>query len=411
MRVGLFTNNYLPRLSGVSVAVNFIDTALKKRGHETAIIAPDYGHDDEVDGADVYRITSLSIPSINFALPLASFDRNEIRAGIEQWRPDIIHSHHPFLLGEAAMRVADEFNIPLVYTFHTLYEFFTHYVMLDFDAARAAVRNYVLEYVNQCDLVIAPTEPIREYLLSIGATVRVETVPTGIDFSRFKRVTPEAVDTLAEKYGIRRFDATLLSVGRITEEKNVQRCLDTLVELVARGHNVGLLMLGDGPDVQQLKQEAKRRGVGDRLIMGGFLDQDALAVAYHLGDVFLFPSPSDTQGIVLYEAQAAGMPIVATKTMASQAAVHPGENGLFADDDPRDFADKVEQILADRQRYSKPLDTDTYSHDTLGCTYERLYRETMAAGRTRPTKPTNSFTALLDEVKSRVKGMLDQVTG
>jgi len=247
-------------------------------------------------------------------------------------------------------------------------------------------------------MVIAPTEPIREYLVDIGVSTRTETVPTGIDFSRFNNVTDEQVDELRTCYGLERFDKILLSVGRISKEKNLRVCLLALGELVERGGNYALLMLGDGPDVGDLEGEAEKLGIGERLIMGGFLDQDKLAAAYFLGDVFLFPSKADTQGIVLYEAQAAGLPVVATDTMASRAAVRDGENGLFAEDNPKGFADKIDEIMSGADRFREPFDTNAFSHDALGGKYDRLYNETLAKGRTRP--PRDTLTKLIDEIKS-----------
>lgn len=402
MRVAIFTNNFFPRLSGVSVAVSFLDTALKKRGIETLIVAPDYGYGRRVRGVEVFRVKSLYLMPMKMSLPLSRFDEAAIQEVVDQWAPDIIHSHHPFLLGKAALDVADHRGTPLVYTFHTLYEFFTHYFMLDTDAVKKAVREYVIRYANRCDLVIAPTAPICEYLASIGVKTRTHTVPTGIDFTRFKNVDEEQVEGLRKTYGLERFEGVLLSVGRITKEKNVRLSLLTLYELVKRGRDLALLYIGDGPDIPALQDEAAQLGLSDRVVWGGFLDQDTLAAAYFLGDAFLFPSLSDTQGIVLYEAAAAGLPVVATESMASRAAVRSGENGLFAADDPGDFADKLEKIISDRERYTCCFDTEAFSHESLGAVYERLYKETVAAGRKPDPKASGVLSRLVEEIKEMV---------
>lgn len=394
MRVAIFTNNYLPRVSGVSVAVNFLNTALKRQGHETLIVAPDYGFDPEVPGVHVERITSIAIPKLKVALTLGDLDRTKIRYLMRGFRPDIIHCHHPFLLGESAVAVADELGVPVVYTFHTLYEFFSHYFLLDTEPVRKRIRDFTVKFTEHCDLVITPTEPIKQYLQSLGVTARVEAVPTGIDFSRFEQVTPAQVESLRRRFGLARYDCVLLSVGRITKEKNVRLCLDTLAEMTRRGVNCALLMLGEGPEADMLMAEAKDKHLEKRMILGGFLDQETLAAAYFLGTIFLFPSLSDTQGIVLYEALAAGLPIVATDSMASRAAVRPGENGLFAHPTAFDFADKIEQILADRERFSPGIDTAAFSHEAIGQTYDRLYRETIEATH----RPKTDKRALLEQL-------------
>ncbi len=398
MRVALFTNNFFPRLSGVSVAVNFLNSALNRMGHETLIIAPDYGYGKKVRGIEVFRVKSAYLRNARMSLPLRGLDMDAIREVIEKWRPHLIHSHHPFLLGKAGLEMADEFGLPLVYTFHTLYEFFTHYLMLDSDAVRKAVRDYVIRYANRTNLVIAPTAPIAEYLAEAGVEVKVVPVPTGVDFSRFKKVTPETVKDLAGKYGLDKFDAVLLNVGRISQEKNVALCLRALKKLVDKGRNYALFMVGDGPEIGALDKEAAELGLSGRLIWGGFLDQDTLAAAYFLGDVFLFPSLSDTQGIVLYEAGAAGLPVVATETMASRAAVKPGKNGLFADDDPGDFADKIQRVLDAPGEFHEPFDTEAFTHETIGKTYDGLYRELLDQGRKPNPDESGKLTRLIDEI-------------
>lgn len=403
MRIAIFTNNFSPRLSGVSVAVNFLNTALTNLGHETLVIAPDYGYGQKIKGVEVFRVRSVYLRPKKMSLPLSRFDESAIREVVDQWKPDLIHSHHPFLLGKAAVDMAGEFNLPLVYTFHTLYEFFTHYFMIDTDAAKRAVREYVIRYTDHCDLVISPTDPIREYLVSIGVTTRTHTVPTGIDFSRFNQVTDERVSALKEKYGLDRFDSVLLYVGRISKEKGVHLCMQALKELVELGKNHALLMIGDGPEIKALESEAQQLGVTDRVVWGGFLDQDTLAAAYFLGDIFLFPSPSDTQGIVIYEARAAGLPVVAIDSMASRAAVIPGKTGLFAADDPADFAAKTQAILDDPDRFSERFDASAFSHQTLGETYERLYRETLETGKKPDPHQAKKLSRLIDEIKSIIK--------
>jgi len=402
MKVALFTNNFFPRLSGVSVAVNFVNSALNRKGIDTLVVAPDYGYGKMVRGVEVFRVKSVYLMPMRMSLPLSRFDEEAISEVMDNWKPDLIHSHHPFLLGKAGLDMANRLDVPLVYTFHTLYEFFTHYFMLDTDAVKKAVRDYVVRYANRCDQVVAPTEPIREHLINVGVTTPVKTVPTGIDFTRFKKVTDEQVKGLRKNYGLGKFDGVLLYVGRISKEKNVYLCLRALKKLVDRGKNYALMYIGDGPEIEGLKAEAGELELTDRVVWGGFLDQDTLAAAYFLGDVFLFPSPSDTQGIVLYEAGAAGLPVVATETMASRAAVKPGKNGLFAEEDPDDFAEKIETILSDRDRFAEQFDTDKFSHDYLGDVYSDMYRYLIEQGRKESGREETGLTRLVDEIMALI---------
>jgi 1,2-diacylglycerol 3-alpha-glucosyltransferase len=387
MRIAIFTNNYFPRLSGVSVAVRFLYTALQKFGHQALVVAPEYGFGEEKGDVRVLRISSLYLTPMKVSMPLKFLDEDVIFEQVEEFKPDIVHVHHPFWLGKAGLEVADELKVPLVYTFHTLYDFFAHYLLLDTEGVRQGVREYVVRFANRADLVIAPTEPIREYLGTIGVTSRTEAVPTGLDLSRFNAIQPEAVERLRQELGLGRFDSVLLYVGRIAREKNLELVLQALVILKQQGRKTGLLLIGDGTARRYFERMAQKLELAEQVVWTGFLDQTQLAHAYRLADVFLFPSPSDTQGIVLYEARAAGLPIVATESMASRAILHPGENGLFAAADPQDFAQKITAILDDPKRFQGLFDPNAYSHDTLGKKYESLYNELRAAGR-KPTEKT-----------------------
>ncbi len=336
MKVAIFTNNFYPRLSGVSVAVRFLDQALKGMGIETFLVAPDYGFGPELQDTKVLRVTSVALTPMKVSMPLPFLDHEEIEEQVEQFAPDLIHVHHPFWLGKAGMDLADKWQVPLVYTFHTLYEFFAHYLLLDTEAVRSAVREYVVRFSDRCDLVIAPTKPIGDYLTDIGAKSRVEAVPTGINFNRFDNVSENELEQKKKEYDLDRFDEVLVYVGRIAKEKNVELLFEALALLADRGHNLAMIVAGDGPEMRSLKKECERLHIDDRVIWAGFMDQDELVKVYLLGDLFLFPSDSDTQGIVLYEARAAGMPLLASDSLASRAIVEPGRNGLFAKQTPAD---------------------------------------------------------------------------
>jgi glycosyltransferase involved in cell wall biosynthesis len=174
--------------------------------------------------------------------------------------------------------------------------------------------------------------------------------------------------------------------------------LAALRVVVEKGVNAGMAVVGGGTARRYFERMAEKLGVAERVVWTGLLDQDQLARAYRLGDVFLFPSYSDTQGIVLYEARAAGLPIVALESLAAQAIIRPGENGLLAQNDPDDFAQKILLILQDKKRFQAPFDLQAYSHEALGQRYQQLYTELWTQGR-RPT-PKGELKSLLDEFKN-----------
>jgi len=386
MRIAIFTNNYLPRVSGVAVAVNFQESALRKLGHQTLVIAPDYAISEEPTKVKVVRVKSIAITSQRFAIPLNFLDRGVIEEELTQFNPDIIHTHHPFLLGKTALELADQLQVPIVYTFHTLYDTFAHYFMMDTEQIRKQVRDYVVNFCNCCDLVLIPTEPIRKYMVGNGVNTKTAALPTGIDFSRFDHVSKTRVRKRAKQLQLDRFSNVLFYAGRISREKNLSLVIRALKRLKDQARNPCLLVAGKGPAQRALEREAVKLGIDSRVVWLGFVDQSDLPEYYYLADLFVFPSNSDTQGIVLYEARAAGLPIVALDSMASRAIVKDGETGLFAKDDARDFARKVAEVLDHPEKFDAPFDRSQYSSDTLIKRLEAFYEEMAALGRTRQAR-------------------------
>jgi len=384
MRIAIFTNNYLPRVSGVAIAVHFLERALRELGHKTLVIAPDYSLEEEqVKDTEVMRITSFSFPNLKFAIPLEFIDRGLIEDKVTEFNPDLIHTHHPFLLGKAALDMADQLDVPLVYTFHTLYEFFTHYFLMDTEQVRKQVREYLVNFSNCCDLVVAPTEPIRQYLVELGVSTKTASIPTGIDFERFEKVQEHSLARRRKKLKLDRFDRVMFYAGRISREKNLSLAFQALKILTDEGLNLCLMLAGDGPAKRPYQKEIAKLGIDERVIWLGFRPQHELPEFYFLSDLFLFPSASDTQGIVLYEARAAEIPIVAVESMASKAIVQDGKNGRFAKADPADFARKIKEVLENPARFKVPFERELYSKSSIGKKYQELYQELIKQGRSR----------------------------
>jgi glycosyltransferase involved in cell wall biosynthesis len=384
MRIAIFTNNYLPRVSGVAIAVHFLERALRELGHKTLVIAPDYSlEEEEVKDTEVMRITSFSFPNLKFAIPLEFIDRGLIEDKVTEFNPDLIHTHHPFLLGKSALDMADQLDVPLVYTFHTLYEFFTHYFLMDTEQVRKQVREYLVNFSNCCDLVVAPTEPIRQYLVELGVSTKTASIPTGIDFERFEKVQEHSLARRRKKLKLDRFDRVMFYAGRISREKNLSLAFQALKILTDEGLNLCLMLAGEGPAKRPYQKEIAKLGIDERVIWLGFRPQHELPEFYFLSDLFLFPSASDTQGIVLYEARAAEIPIVAVESMASKAIVQDGKNGRFAKADPADFARKIKEVLENPARFKVPFERELYSKSSIGKKYQELYQELIKQGRSR----------------------------
>jgi glycosyltransferase involved in cell wall biosynthesis len=235
-------------------------------------------------------------------LPLVS--RRNRRAIIN--RLDVLHAHSPFVTGWMAVRYARRLRVPLVYTYHTQLEEYAHYVPFEPNATRRAASTLTRGFSNLADAVIVPTESMREHLVDLGVTVRVEVIPSGIDLRHFSAGTRSGA--LRSQLGVRAGERMLLFVSRLAREKNVELLLDAVR---ASSVPVRLVIAGDGPERTMLEQRAAEHGIADRIRFLGSVERERLPDLYASADAFVFPSVTETQGLVLVEALAAGALVIA----------------------------------------------------------------------------------------------------
>lgn len=350
------TNTYLPHVGGVAQSVARLDEQLRKRGHDVLIVAPQF------PGAPQRERRVLRVPAIqNFngsdfsvRLPVPAL----LSAALDEFDPDIVHSHHPFLLGDTAMRVASRRNLPLVFTHHTMYERYTHYVPGDSPAMQRFAITMVTGYCNLCDSVIAPSESVERTLRDRGVTAPIVSIPTGVDVERFASGDGGEARRRAEIPE----DAFVVGhVGRLAPEKNMPFLAEAMARFIANSSVDQAsrpseqtdespaarfaLIVGEGPSRTAIADAFEKHGVGDRLRFTGALSGRALLNAYSAMDVFAFASTSETQGMVLAEAMAAGAPVVALDAPGARELVRDGENGrLIANEDVDEFAEALESV-------------------------------------------------------------------
>ena len=376
LRIVLFSNNYRPRVSGVAVAVEFLARALRAAGHRTLVVAPDYDPARPDGRSGVLRARSLPLKPWQAALPLPR--RRELTAEIERFRPHLLHSHHPFLLGRTASRIARQLQTPLVYTFHTFYEAFLEGARLDFRPLVRMVRNGLRRYIRHCTLVVAPTEPVREWMAGeLAGEVPTATAPTGLDAARFASFAPAEGAAFRERLGVSPGSALLIWAGRVTSEKNPALAVETLAALRARGRDAALVFIGRGPAERAVEERARSLGVVDHLRVAGFVQREQLPAALAAGDLFLFTSWNDTQAIVAYEAWAAGLRLVSVRSLAGRALVRDGLNGILAAGDARSFADAAEALLDHRDLCRAPFPWDRFGPEALAAHWGELYAATI----------------------------------
>ncbi len=329
MRVGFFTEVYHPVVNGVVASIDALAHGLRTLGVEVTCFAPSapgFEHDDP----PVYRIPSLPLPtSTSYRLTVPRLDRGTRETVIGGL--DIVHAHSPFVTGWMAAHYARRFRIPLVYTYHTRLEAYAHYVPFDAKTTRRAASTLTRTYANSADAVIVPTASMRDWLIELGVRAPIEVVPSGIDLPFFSEARRNA--GVRAELGVRTGERLLLSVSRLAREKNIE----LLIEALSRSKTAARLVIaGEGPHREHLETFAAQCGVADRVHFLGEVERERLPVLYGCADAFVFASLSETQGLVLAEAMAAGALVIAAD--APQVRDVMGAAGLVVEGSAHAFA-------------------------------------------------------------------------
>lgn len=312
MRIGLFTDTYFPQVSGVATSIRTLKTELEKLGHTVFIFTTT---DKDVNRYEDWQI--IRIPSVPF---FAFKDRRIAYRGFStaleiarQYQLDIIHTQTEFSLGLLGVWIAKELRIPVVHTYHTQYEDYVRYIAKGMVIRPSMVKYIVRGFMSDLDGVICPSEMVYDLLMKYKVKVEKRVIPTGIELAKFERpeLTKENVADLREKLGISNQETMLLSLSRVSYEKNIQAILAALPKVLEENPNVKLVVAGDGPYLSDLKAQAKRLNITDMVIFTGMIAPSETALYYKAADFFISASTSETQGLTYLESLASGTPIIA----------------------------------------------------------------------------------------------------
>lgn len=322
MNILMLTNTYLPHVGGVARSVETFAQCYREKGHRVLIVAPRF-EDMPEDKQHVVRVPAmLDLMGSGFSLPLPV--PGFLTEALDAFRPDIVHSHHPYLLGMTAMRIARFNQLPIVFTHHTLYEEYTHYVAADAAAIRRFVAELATSYANLCDQVIAPSESLADLVQRRGVETPVEVIPTGVDVRSFGRGNRAG---FRARYGIPADAFVVGHVGRLAREKNVEFLTEAVTAFLAMRPGTHFLVVGDGPMAEAMAALVEEAHLGPRAHFAGVAQGRTLIDGYHAADVFAFTSLTETQGMVLAEAMAAGVPVVGLDGPGVREVIHDGGNG------------------------------------------------------------------------------------
>jgi len=346
MKIGIFTNVYKPVINGVVNSISSFKKGLEDLGHKVYIFAPKHpNYKDDEKG--IFRIESISLSSKEkYRLSLPIF-RKSLKI-IKQL--DIIHTQHPFIMGNYGSFLADIYNKPLIFTHHTQYEKYTHYIPFEQEITKKFTRWIVNDYANKCNRVIAPSESIKKMLLSHGIKSRIVAIPTGIDLDVYGNPKGELI---RKKYNIRPEQKLLVYAGRIAKEKNLEFLLKAFRVILNKKPNTYLMLVGKRTNKRYLVDIIKKLNLQTSVFLVGH--SNAVQNYYGAADLFVFSSVTETQGLVLVEAMAAGTPVVAVDAPGIRDVVN-GKNGFMVKHSIRDFSEKVIKVLDNnklREKMSK----------------------------------------------------------
>lgn len=327
MNICMFTNTYLPHVGGVARSVSAFTEDLRKLGHRVLVVAPIFkgssrSGDTEEGVLRVPAIQNFNGSDFSVRLPLPFLIDDRVKA----FNPDIVHSHHPFLLGDAALRAARSYHLPLIFTHHTLYEQYTHYVPFDSKAMKRFVIHLVTEYANLCDAVIAPSRSVARLLRDRGVTQSISEVPTGIDTAFFASGDGSR---FRQRHHIAHDHLVIGHLGRLAGEKNLPYLARAVSRFLKGCSKACVLVAGKGDAEEDICRIFSEAGQMDKLIKIGILTGTDLADAYQAMDLFVFASKSETQGLVVAEAMAAATPVVALNASGVREVVQDGINGFL----------------------------------------------------------------------------------
>ena len=361
MRVGIFTESYPPLVNGVSTSILMLEHALTKLGHEVFIITVSDNKKDYVleNNGHILRLPSVNLANC-YDYKMTSVYPIEAVNMIKKMNLDVIHSNVEFTVGIFARVVSEQLSIPLVHTYHTNWEDYTHYItknkkILD-DICKKLLKYLVVFFEDKTvtELIVPSNKIYNLFKDKYKFTKNIHIIQTGIETSKFykENFNQKDINSLKKKLGIKKKDFVVMTVSRLAKEKSVDRIINNHKELVKKYSNMNLLIVGDGPDIDKLKDEAKSLGVSDSVIFTGKVPLSDIPIYYQLGNVFVTASKSETQGLTVVEAISSSLPVVAVKDDSFVNSVIEDFNGFVFTDDEK-YINSISKLYEDKDLYNR----------------------------------------------------------
>lgn len=353
MKIGFFTDTYFPQVSGVATSIKTLKTELEKKGHEVYIFTTT---DPNATGVEDDIIRMPSVPFVSFK------DRRIVVRGMwyayliaKELELDLIHTHTEFGAGLLGKMVGKKLKIPVIHTYHTMYEDYLHYIAKGKVVRQSHVKYFSRLFANHTTGVVCPSERVIDTLRGYGVTSPMRVIPTGIELEKFERpdITSAMKKTLRNEMGIEDDQIMLLSLSRISYEKNIQAIIHGLPQVVSQLPKARLVIVGKGPYTEELKELVEELDLTDYVYFVGEVPNDEVALYYHAADYFVSASTSETQGLTYTEAMAAGTPLIVEGNDYLDNLIDDASFGVtFAKDE--EFADALLDYITSGQK-SDPM--------------------------------------------------------
>lgn len=377
----MFTSAYLPLQGGIESSVRNLSKGLKDAGHEVFIFAPNYPNWEEKE-KNIFRYKTISFfyNGFQYVIPIPS--QSKMKEKINSLNLDVIHSNHPFLVGSEALKYSQKLDIPIVMTYHSKYEDQFFYIpLLPELISRKIIKKVVYNYCRKCDAIIAPSSAIKKITIENQVNRPIYVIPSGINVNRFSENTGRK-ELIRNKYNIKGNEILLVTASRIAKEKNVDFLIRVFKLIRDSKKNVKFMIIGEGGVREEMEQTAKNLGLGDSVIFTGFLSTKDMASYYQAGDIFVFASLTETQGLVAVEAMAAGLPVVAIKASGVEDMVKNGNDGILTDNNEENFVENVIKLIEDedlRKKMSEnaKMNSQEFSINPWINKVSNLYRDLM----------------------------------
>jgi len=364
MKIAMFTDAYFPRVNGVAVSVKSYAEQLSSLGHDVCIVCLEYTEEQQKRSFFDEKKKDISSPFKVFRIPSLSvlFSKEDRMVKLNTWHlvknymddfaPDVIHINSEWSVGYLGSIYARHRKIPFVFTFHTMWEdYLSNYVnFLPNVSLRKIGSGIVKYYLKRADEIITPTKRIAEVVKKYGINKDTDILPTGIPQDKLNfTITKNLVfrKKLFSRFPLLKNKQILLYVGRVVEEKNLGFLLDVLEELNKKLKNIALLIVGNGPYLEPLKELASQKKLEKQVFFTGYIPEDELVYFYKASKVFVFPSKTETQGLVTVEAMLCSVPVVAIGELGTLDVMQGDNGGFMVKDDLYEFTDKVSLLLTD----------------------------------------------------------------